>query len=157
MAERLQPLILKEDGSAGRRNPTATSPQMVLDGLFCEEESFEEEDDIEEEGRKNADENVKKHSLFDGPSMVAQKEAVDWILRVKAHYRFFTWTAFLVVNYFDSFGSGLMFQRDLDEPSRLIVSVIVDLRIMSYLPSVLVTATMLHVIEDVKPYNPLEY
>ncbi|XP_035540199.1 cyclin-D3-2-like [Juglans regia] len=137
----------KEYGSARRRNPTAKSPQMVFDGLFCEEESFEEEDGIKEEGRKNVDENVKKYSLFrlvlvvndmvwdndelvsliikegethvclsslisNGPSMVARKEVADWTLRVKAHNRFSTLTAFLAVNYFDSFASGLMFQRD---------------------------------------------
>ncbi|KAG2719776.1 hypothetical protein I3843_02G002300 [Carya illinoinensis] len=253
------------------------SPQMVLDGLFCEEESFEEEDGIEEEWRKNADENVKKQSLFrsvlvendmvwdndelvsliikegethvclsslisDGPLMVARKEAVDWILRVKAHHGFAALTAFLAVNYFDRFASSLMFQRDkpwmshlatvaclslaakveetqvpllldlqveeskyafdaktiqrmellvlstlqwrmnpvtpisffdhiirrlglkthlhwefLWRCERLMVSVITDLRVMSYLPSVLATATMLHVIEDVEPYNPLKY
>lgn len=123
------------------------SPQMVLDGLFCEEESFEEEVVIEEEGSKNADENVKKHSLFrsvlvdndmvwdddelvsliikegethvslsslisDGPFLVARKKAVDWILRVKANHGFSALTAFLAVNYFDRFASGMVFQRD---------------------------------------------
>jgi cyclin D3 len=28
---------------------------------------------------------------------------------------------------------------------------------MSYVPSILATATMLCVIEDIEPYNPLEY
>lgn len=129
------------------------SPGMVLDALFCEEESFEE-NSTEEEGSENPDENVKKHSFFpsvlldndivweddelvsliskegeahvcptslisDGPLMVARKEAVDWILRVKAHYGFSALTAVLAVNYFDRFASSLTIQRDKPWMSQL--------------------------------------
>ncbi|KAJ6735420.1 CYCLIN-D3-2 [Salix purpurea] len=40
---------------------------------------------------------------------------------------------------------------------RLLLSVISDSRSVSYLPSILATATMLHVIKDVEPRNQLEY
>jgi len=40
---------------------------------------------------------------------------------------------------------------------RLTLSIIADPSVMSYVPSVLATATMLRVIEDIEPYNPLEY
>lgn len=120
------------------------SPATVIDALFCEEESLEEENGI---GEEESDENVKKHSFFpsvllendlvweddelvflkskegethvcsislisDGSLMVARKEAVDWILRVKAHYGFCALTAVLAVNYFDRFASSPTFKRD---------------------------------------------
>lgn len=255
------------------------SPPMLLDALFCAEESFEEENCAEEEEKEseNHDENVKKYSLFplvllesdfgwedeevvsliskegdthvclsslvsDGSLMVARKGAVDWILRVKAHYGFSALTAVLAVNYFDRFASSRTFQREIpwmsqlaavaclslaakveeiDVPllldlqvgeskyvfeaktiqrmellvlstlqwrmnpvtpisffdhiirrlglknhlhweflrgcERLTLSIIADPRVMSYFPSILATATMLRVIEDIEPNNPLEY
>ncbi|KAL0007212.1 hypothetical protein SO802_008714 [Lithocarpus litseifolius] len=50
--------------------------------------------------------------ISDGSLMVARKEALDWILRVKAHYWFCALTAILAVNYFDRFASSLMFKRE---------------------------------------------
>ncbi|XP_041028368.1 cyclin-D3-2 isoform X1 [Juglans microcarpa x Juglans regia] len=131
------------------------SPPMLLDALFCEEESFEEENGIEEDGNENTDEKMKKHSLFrfvlvendmawdddelvsliskegethvclrslisDESLMVARKEAVDWILRVKPHYGFSALTIFLAVNYFDRFASRPTFQRDKPWMSQLV-------------------------------------
>ncbi|PON67200.1 Cyclin [Trema orientale] len=40
---------------------------------------------------------------------------------------------------------------------RLLLSVIPDSRFVCYLPSVLATATMLHVINEIEPFNPVEY
>ncbi|XP_010270923.1 PREDICTED: cyclin-D3-1-like [Nelumbo nucifera] len=40
---------------------------------------------------------------------------------------------------------------------QLLLSVIADSRFVRYLPSVLAAATMLHVIEEVEPCNPIEY
>lgn len=40
---------------------------------------------------------------------------------------------------------------------RLLLSAIADSRVMSYLPSVFATATMLYVIRIIEPYNPVEY
>ncbi|TXG53350.1 hypothetical protein EZV62_022519 [Acer yangbiense] len=40
---------------------------------------------------------------------------------------------------------------------RLLLSIITDSRFMCYLPSILATATMMHVIKEVEPYNHVEY
>lgn len=255
------------------------SPPLSLDALFCAEESFEEENGVEEEENEseNLEENVKNHSfsplvllendlsweddelvsliskeeethvclrtlISDGSLVKARKEAVDWILRVKAHYGFSALTTVLAVNYFDRFACSRTFQRDtpwmsqlaavtclslaakveeIDVPllldlqveeskyvfeaktiqrmellvlstlqwrmnpvtpisffdhiirrlglknhlhweflwrcERLTLSLIADPRLMSYVPSILATATMLRVIEEIEPYNPLEY
>ena len=47
------------------------SPATVIDALFCEEESLEDENGIGEEG---SDENVKKHSFF--PSVLLENDLV---------------------------------------------------------------------------------
>ncbi|CAN0863930.1 CYCD3-2 [Linum grandiflorum] len=41
-----------------------------------------------------------------------RREAVDWLLRVKAHYGFTALTCVLAVNYFDRFVSGFDFKED---------------------------------------------
>ncbi|KAL4555792.1 hypothetical protein LXL04_038420 [Taraxacum kok-saghyz] len=43
---------------------------------------------------------------------LARKEAVNWILKVKAHYGFTPLTAILAINYLDRFLSSLHFQKD---------------------------------------------
>ncbi|KAI3448127.1 hypothetical protein Pfo_004792 [Paulownia fortunei] len=174
---------------------------------------------------------------------LARKEAVEWILKINAHYGFSAMTAILAVNYLDRFlSSCLSFQKDkpwmmqlaavtclslaakveethvpllldlqvedtkylfeaktiqrmellvlsalkwrmnpvtplsfLDHIIRrlglksyihweflrscenLILSVIPDSRFVRYLPSVLATATMLHVIHQVEPGNAIDY
>ncbi|OMO74023.1 hypothetical protein CCACVL1_17005 [Corchorus capsularis] len=40
---------------------------------------------------------------------------------------------------------------------RLLLCIISDSRSVSYLPSVLATATMMHVIDQVEPFNPIDY
>ncbi|CAL5372862.1 unnamed protein product [Camellia sinensis] len=117
------------------------NPMFVLDGLYCEEEHFEED---WEEGSDKCDENVKghlgllEHDLYweddelvsliskeketllvgksdlnsDGSLMVSRREAIEWMLRVIVHYGFTAMTTVLAVNYFDRFISSLFFQRD---------------------------------------------
>ncbi|KAA8531659.1 hypothetical protein F0562_006624 [Nyssa sinensis] len=246
------------------------NPMFALDGLYCEEEHFEgdlgeEESETCDENVKGPVV-LFEHDLFwdddelatliskeketylgrseldsDGSIMVARREAVEWILRVNAHYGFTTLTAVLAVNYFDRFISSLCFQRDkpwmnqlaavaclslaakveetqvpllldlqveeskyvfeaktiqrmellvlstlqwkmnpvtpqsffdhfirrlglkihlhldfLSRCERLLLSVITDSRFVSHLPSELATATMLHVIKELEPYNVLE-
>ncbi|CAL1380737.1 unnamed protein product [Linum trigynum] len=263
----------------------AAASALVLDGLYCEEDVFEEGDGEdrgygvvleadEEQGSEICDQNVGKGSPFSvvlleqdlfweegelisliskeketrssgsrsSCLMLARREAIDWILRVKAHYGFTALTCVLAVNYFDRFLSSFTFQTDkpwmgqlaavaclslaakveetqvpllLDlqvedskfvfEPKtikrmellvlstlqwrmnpvtpisffdhiirrfglkthlhweflwrceRLVLSVIADSRFMSYLPSTLATAIMLHVIKEVEPCNETEY
>lgn len=50
--------------------------------------------------------------VSDGSLMMVRKEAIDWVLRVKAHYGFTALTGVLAVNYFDRFISSLNFPRD---------------------------------------------
>ncbi|XP_044488801.1 cyclin-D3-1-like [Mangifera indica] len=173
---------------------------------------------------------------------VARNEAVEWLLKVNAHYGFATLTAILAINYLDRFLCGFDFQRDkawmiqllavtclslaakveetqvpllldlqveaaryvfeakaiqrmellvlsalkwkmhlvtplsfLDHIIRrlklknnihwefhkrcegLLLIVVSESRFVSYLPSVLATATMMHVIDQVQPLNAIDY
>lgn len=252
---------------------------FFLDGLYCEEERFGDDDDgeVEEASEIEKCDREKKQSLFpltllehdlfweddelcsliskeeqahhcysgiisDGFLTVARTKAVEWMLKVNAHYGFSALTAVLAVNYFDRFLSSSCFQRDkpwmsqlaavtclslaakvdetdvpllldlqveetkyvfeaktiqrmellvlstlqwkmnpvtpisffdhiirrlglkthlhwefLERCERLLLSVIADSRFLCYLPSTLATATMLHIITEVEPCNPLEY
>lgn len=44
--------------------------------------------------------------------LIARKQAVDWILKVKSHFGFTHLTAILSINYLDRFLSSLHFQKD---------------------------------------------
>nr|WEV03859.1 D-type cyclin CYCD3;3 [Paeonia suffruticosa] len=261
-----------------------THPQknssFLLDALLCEEERWEEEEEVESEtnsiGNNNEIRNgyllplllleqdlfwedEELHSLFskeqqqqthlntinwvtDSPLSAPRREAVQWMLKVNAHYGFSPLTAILAINYLDRFLSSLQFQRDkpwmiqlvavtclsiaakveetqvpllldlqveetkyvfeaktiqrmellvlstlqwkmnpvtplsfldhiirrlglkthlhwefLRRCERLLLSVVADSRFVRYLPSVLATATMLHVIDQVETCNPIEY
>lgn len=48
----------------------------------------------------------------DSSLRLARREAVDWVLKVNAHYGFTALTAVLAINYLDRFLSSLSFQRD---------------------------------------------
>ncbi|KAG8368418.1 hypothetical protein BUALT_Bualt15G0043400 [Buddleja alternifolia] len=52
-----------------------------------------------------------RFSLF-----VARKEAVEWILKINAHYGFSALTAILAVNYLDRFLTTLNYQKDHKQP-----------------------------------------
>ncbi|GLU13514.1 hypothetical protein SLE2022_301470 [Rubroshorea leprosula] len=180
--------------------------------------------------------------VLDECLVLAREEAVEWVLKVKAHFGFNALTAVLAVNYLDRFISSLGFQRDkpwmgqlvaavclslaakveethvpllldlqvleskyvfeartvqrmellvlsslgwrmhpvtpisffhhiirrlglrtnlhwefLRRCERLLLSLIADASFLGYLPSILAAATMLHVIEEVEPWNHLEY
>ncbi|XP_068656975.1 cyclin-D3-1-like [Aristolochia californica] len=250
---------------------------FLVDALYCEEESWEEEEhergtDVEEEepesqsssfsllseedlfwededllslsSKENeATSKLLQNYLAGDPFLVsARREAVEWMLKVTAHYSFSTLTAVLSVNYLDRFLASLHFQRDkpwmtqlaavaclslaakveetqvpllldlqVEETKyvfeaktiqrmellvlstlnwkmnpvtplsfiehiirrlglkshvhwdffrrceRLLLSVIADSRFVSYLPSVVAAAAMLHVINELEPWNPFEY
>ncbi|XAR57762.1 hypothetical protein NMG60_11026014 [Bertholletia excelsa] len=113
----------------------------LLDGLFCEEEDFD---------LRDCDENVKgafilAHDLYweddelvclfskekethlglcdfssDECLMGAKREAVDWMLRVVAHFGFTVITIILAVNYFDRFVSRLKLVGDKPWMSQLV-------------------------------------
>ncbi|KAK6924013.1 Cyclin, C-terminal domain [Dillenia turbinata] len=253
--------------------------QNPLDGLYCEEEKWDFDEDRErfDENKRNPElftpavlendlfweenelvcliskerETISNEICSNGSLIVARKEAVEWILRVDAHYAFSALTTVLAVNYFDRFLSNLQFQKDkpwmiqltavaclslaakveetyvpllldlqvrvlfcnlcvgdckylfeaktiqrmellvlstlkwkmhpvtplsyfehivrriglkthlhwefLRRCEHLLLSVIVDSRFVGYLPSVIASATMLHVIKVIEPYNHVEY
>ncbi|XP_075656433.1 cyclin-D3-2 [Castanea sativa] len=227
-----------EEGSDENVKKHSFFPSVLL-----ENDLVWEDDELVSLKSKEGETHVCLSSLIsDGSLMVARKEAVDWILRVKAHYGFCALTAVLAVNYFDRFASSLTFKREkpwmaqlaavaclslaakveetqvpllldlqveeskyvfeaktikrmellvlstlqwrmnpvtpisffyhiirrlglknhlhwdfLLRCERLHLSIIADSRVTSHLPSILATATMLHVIRDIEPYNPLEY
>ncbi|KAH8519696.1 hypothetical protein POPTR_001G301800v4 [Populus trichocarpa] len=187
---------------------------------------------------------VSVNNVADDPFLSrARQEAVEWMLKVIAHYGFSALTSILAFNYLDRFLSGPCYQRDsrpwmiqlvavtclslaakveethvpflldlqvedtkyvfeaktiqrmellvlstlkwkmhpvtplsfLDHIIRrlglkthvhweflrrcehLLLSVVSDSRSVSYLPSVLATATMMHVIDQVETFNPIDY
>lgn len=116
-----------------------------LDGLYCEEDRFEDQDSIDasddertekytEDNRSWEDGDDELASMMakeeqygvsygdlsgDGGLIAARGEAVGWILRVVAHYNFSALTAVLAVSYLDRFMSSVRFQRDKPWMSQL--------------------------------------
>ncbi|XP_077225413.1 cyclin-D3-1-like [Tasmannia lanceolata] len=248
------------------------NPLFLLDALYCEEEHWEEEEEEEESEKsmtETPDLHLLEQDLFwedndllslsskelethpnllpdylnTDPSLAAgRREAVQWMLRVNAHYSFSPLTAVLSVNYLDRFLASFHFKRDnpwmmqltavaslslaakveethvpllldlqveesryvfeaktiqrmellvlstlkwkmnpvtplsfihhiirrlglktllhwdfLRSCERLLLSLIPDSRFVSYLPSVFAAATMLHVINQLEPCNPVHY
>ncbi|KAF8404966.1 hypothetical protein HHK36_009861 [Tetracentron sinense] len=256
------------------------NPLFILDALYCEERSWEEEEEgFKEEENKSENSNnsetnpsffplflLEQDEFWEDDELLSlfskekqtqptynnldtdtslssiRREAVEWMLRVNAHYAFSALTAVLAVNFFDRFLSSIYFQRDkpwmtqlaavaclsiaakveetqvpllldlqvettkyvfeaktiqrmellvlstlhwkmnpvtplsfldliirrlglktllhwdfLRRCENLLLSVVADSRFVCYLPSVLATATMLHVINQVESCNPVQY
>ncbi|KAM3363459.1 cyclin-D3-2 [Capsicum galapagoense] len=113
---------------------------VLLDGLYCEEDQFLDDGDLEVEKHVKKtlplfecdlfweDEELatllakekESHLVFEsfgslmsnGFLMEVRKEALDWMLRVVGYYGFTATTAVLAVNYFDRFISGFCIQKD---------------------------------------------
>ncbi|XP_011000145.1 PREDICTED: cyclin-D3-1-like [Populus euphratica] len=213
---------------------------LLEQDLFWEDEELLSLFSKEEEQQAS----VSVNNVADDPFLSrARQEAVEWMLKVIAHYGFSTLTSILAFNYLDRFLSGPCYQRDsrpwmiqlvavtclslaakveethvpflldlqvedtkyvfeaitiqrmellvlstlkwkmhpvtplpfLDHIIRrlglkthvhweflrrcehLLLSVVSDSRSVSYLPSVLATATMMHVIDQVESFNPIDY
>ncbi|XP_052188362.1 cyclin-D3-1-like [Diospyros lotus] len=126
----------------------AQSPPFLLDALYCEEEQWEEDDSYctESSGLKplkfleqedvlwEEDEELTSllskeqvNFFYNGlemkltnPSLAgARRDAVEWILRVNAHFSFSALTAVLAVNYFDRFLLSFHFQSEKPWMSQL--------------------------------------
>ncbi|KAL1215785.1 Cyclin-D3-1 [Cardamine amara subsp. amara] len=255
--------IRKDEESLEEQNTS-----FLLDALYCEEEEKweDEEEQVEENSSFSSsspsvllqqdlfwededlvtlfskEEEQKVSCLDDVYLSMDRKEAVDWILRVNAHYGFSTLAAILAITYLDKFICSYSLQRDkpwmiqlvsvaclslaakveetqvpllldfqveetkyvfeaktiqrmellilstlqwkmhlitpisfldhiirrlglknnahwdfLNSCHRLLLSVISDSRFVGYLPSVVAAATMMRIIEQVEPFDPLLY
>ncbi|KAL0384248.1 UNVERIFIED_CONTAM: Cyclin-D3-2 [Sesamum radiatum] len=224
------------------RNPSLFPLLLLEQDLFWDDEELHSLFCKEKQTTCLKPNNAVKETSFSFSLSLSRKEAVDWILKINAHYGFSALTAILAVNYLDRFLSSLSFQKDkpwmmqlaavtclslaakveethvpllldlqvegtkyvfeaktiqrmevlvlsalkwrmnpvtplsfLDHIIRrlglksyvhweflrncenLLLSVISDSRFTLYLPSVMATATMLHVIHQVEPTNAIHY
>ncbi|KAK9286253.1 hypothetical protein L1049_014640 [Liquidambar formosana] len=228
--------------NTNRTNPSLLPILLLEQDLFWEDEELLSLFSKEQQQQKQQQTHLNNDNVETDSSLCeARFQAVQWILKVVAHYGFSPLTSILAVNYLDRFLSSLRFQRDkpwmiqlaavtclslaakveeTDVPllldlqvetkyvfeaktiqkmellvlstlqwkmnpvtplsfldhiirrlglkthlhweflrrcERLLLSVVADSRFVRYLPSVLATATMLHVIQQVEPCNPIDY
>lgn len=87
--------------------------ETFLPLFFLQHDSFWENDELLSLMSKEKETHLSYVEIYSDESLVlARKEALDWILKVKAHYGFNALTIVLAVNYFDRFISSLKFQKD---------------------------------------------
>ncbi|OMP03901.1 hypothetical protein COLO4_10114 [Corchorus olitorius] len=210
--------------------------------ILLEHDLFWEDDELSSLLSKEEQNQLFDRLQTNGNLGGARREAVEWMLKVNAHYSFSALTAVLAVNYFDRFLFTFQFQSEkpwmtqlaavaclslaakveetqvpllldlqveesryvfeaktiqrmeilvlstlqwkmnpvtplsfldyiarrlglkdnlcwefLKRCDRILLSVISDARFMCYLPSVMATATMLHVVDNVEPSLTVEY
>ncbi|KVI10800.1 hypothetical protein Ccrd_010801 [Cynara cardunculus var. scolymus] len=102
-----------EDGDENEIAQTTLtdSSDLHLTPLDHQQDLFWEDEELVSLFSK--EEEQQTHSTLADPCVFdARKEAVDWILKVKAHYGFLPLTAILAINYLDRFLSSLHFQKD---------------------------------------------
>ena len=89
------------------------SPLLLLEqDLFWEDEelnSLFSKEKIQQEAYYG---NVNNNVVLDSSLSVARREAVEWMLKVNAHYGFSALTATLAVTYLDRFLLSFHFQRE---------------------------------------------
>ncbi|KAL0282894.1 UNVERIFIED_CONTAM: Cyclin-D3-1 [Sesamum radiatum] len=158
------------------RNPSLFPLLLLEQDLFWDDEELHSLFCKEKQTTCLKPNNAVKETSFSFSLSLSRKEAVDWILKINAHYGFSALTAILAVNYLDRFLSSLSFQKDKPWMMQLAavtclslaakveethVPLLLDLQVYSrftlYLPSVMATATMLHVIHQVEPTNAIHY
>ncbi|GMH17801.1 hypothetical protein Nepgr_019642 [Nepenthes gracilis] len=92
---------------ANNNNELNLHPRLVEQDLSWKDHEFSYLLSKEQENR--FDENL----LLTNPSLaVARREAVEWMLRVNAHFSFSVLTSVLAVNYFDRFLFSFQFQSE---------------------------------------------
>lgn len=79
--------------------------------LLLEQDLFWEDEELLSLFSKEQQQQQQTH-LSDAVLVARRREAVEWMLKVNAHYGFTALTAILAVNYFDRFISSVHFQRD---------------------------------------------
>ncbi|PON40816.1 Cyclin [Parasponia andersonii] len=95
-------------------NNPSLSPLVLLEqDLFWEDIELNSLFSKEEQQKKEAHYlDLEGESHSSSSIHLARREAVDWVLKVNAHYGFTALTAVLAINYLDRFLSSLSFQRD---------------------------------------------
>lgn len=121
----------------------AHNPPSLLDTLYCQEDQWDDnDDDLETEDHCVYEDDKSAHtelhfteqdfvweedelsSLFSKEEVnvvhndveKCRGEAVDWMLKVVAHYSFSAFTAVLAVNYLDRFMASFQFHGDNNKP-----------------------------------------
>ncbi|KAL0422600.1 UNVERIFIED_CONTAM: Cyclin-D3-1 [Sesamum latifolium] len=93
------------------RNPSLFPLLLLEQDLFWDDEELHSLFCKEKQTTCLKPNNLKETSFSFSLSQ-SRKEAVDWILKINAHYGFSALTAILAVNYLDRFLSSLSFQKD---------------------------------------------
>lgn len=90
-------------------------------GLLSEHDLFWEDEEITSLLSKEKEQERLSYDYVnsDGFLKMARDEAVNWMLKVIAHYGFTAMTALLAVNYYDRFIANPCFQRDKPWMSQL--------------------------------------
>ncbi|XP_044510606.1 cyclin-D3-1-like [Mangifera indica] len=132
------------------------NPALLLDALYCSEENWEVQEELDEnydfindnpnqlpilleqdlfweddEATTLLSKEVPNHlcqNLETSPPLAtARRQAVEWILKVNAHYSFTALTAVLAVNYLDRFLFSFHFQRDKPWMTQLVAVACISL------------------------------
>lgn len=80
--------------------------------LLLEQDLFWEDEELLSLFSKEQQQQQQQTHLSEAVLVARRREAVEWMLKVNAHYGFTALTAILAVNYFDRFISSVHFQRD---------------------------------------------
>lgn len=80
--------------------------------LLLEQDLFWEDEELLSLFSKEQQQQQQQAHLSDDVLVARRLEAVEWMLKVNAHYGFTALTAILAVNYFDRFIPSVHFQRD---------------------------------------------
>lgn len=121
-------LISSEEGSDVTTNTTTSSGSSLSPLLLLEQDLFWEDEELNSlfskeniqqqayhdlnNNNNNNDKNSKNVNLDSSSFSDPRREAVEWMLKVNAHYGFSALTATLAVTYLDRFLLSFHFQRE---------------------------------------------
>lgn len=90
-------------------------PSSLFPFLLLEQDLFWEDAELASLFSKEQEQNNQKSRLYcteDSSLCLVRNEAVEWMLKVSAHYGFTNLTSILAINYLDRFLSSVHFQRE---------------------------------------------
>lgn len=104
--------ILQQESESSRNDSVGNPSLFPL--LLVEQDLFWEDEELLSLFSKEQQQAHLDNSIVETDSALseARREAVDWMLKVNAHYGFSALTAILAINYLDRFLTSLHFQRD---------------------------------------------